>query len=282
MSGSADPHAGRSDDATLSQEAVASAARSLDAAEAARDQVHLLTDMHPAMTMADAYAIQAAWVAMKRDRGDVQTGWKIGLTSKAMQAALSIDIPDSGVLLRSMAFADGATIPAGRFIQPRIEAEIAFVMKHDVDPQHVTPQTLLEATDHIAPVLEILDTRIFRQDPVSGRLRTVLDTISDNAANGGYVLGTPFRGFRDHDLRWIGAIVARDGEVEETGLGAGVLGDPLVSLAWLCKRLALYGSRVEAGQIILSGSFIRPIEAPSGVHIHADFGVLGTIECRFG
>lgn len=266
---------------SLDQSTIEAAAAALDAAERDRVQIPLLSDDHPGMTMDDAYAVQAEWVRRKRAAGDDLVGFKIGLTSKAMQAALSIDIPDSGVLLQSMVFENGARIPPDRFIQPRIEAEIAFVMKAPLSGRKLTGADILAATDYIAPALEILDTRITRKDPRSGRLRTVLDTISDNAANAGIVMGAPCHDFHSVDLRWVGAIVARDGEVEETGLGAGVLNDPLLSVSWLADRLATYGDRIEAGQIILSGSFIRPVEAPPGSLITADFGPLGAVECQF-
>ncbi|MBB6123080.1 2-oxo-hepta-3-ene-1,7-dioic acid hydratase [Sphingobium subterraneum] len=265
---------------TLSRDAVQAAADALDSAERSRTQIRLLTDTHPDMTMDDAYAVQEAWVQKKVAGGDPVVGWKIGLTSKAMQAALSIDIPDSGVLLDSMKFANGADIARERFIQPRIEAEIAFVMR-DAVPADASPAQILAATDYVAPALEILDTRIFRKDPVSGRLRTVLDTISDNAANGGIVMGDAIRDFANRDLGWVGAIVSRNDEVEETGLGAGVLGDPLVSVAWLAQRLGAYGQHIEAGQIVLSGSFIRPVEAPPGSRIVGDFGPWGKVTCSF-
>lgn len=265
---------------TLGDEAIKSAAIALAGAERSGKQIRLLSEDHPSITMDDAYAIQAEWVRMKRAAGDPVIGWKIGLTSKAMQAALQIDIPDSGVLLGSMSFPNGAIVPSGRFIQPRVEAEIAFVMKRDLAPDF-TPQQIADATDYIAPALEILDTRITRIDPQTGRMRTVYDTIADNAANGGIVLGAPVHQFRPEDLCWIGAIVSRDGEVEETGLGAGVLGDPLVSVSWLAQRLADYGQTIEKGQIVLSGSFIRPIEAPSGSRITGDFGAFGRVEIAF-
>jgi 2-oxo-hept-3-ene-1,7-dioate hydratase len=261
---------------------IRAAAAALDKAERSQVQISLLSADFPTMTMDDAYAIQAEWVRQKRAGGDDIIGFKIGLTSKAMQAALSIDIPDSGVLLRSMLFENGADIPPNRFIQPRVEAEIAFLTKAPLSGRNLTRADILAATDSIAPALEILDTRITREDPRSGRLRTVFDTISDNAANAGIVLGKPLHDFQAIDLRWIGAIVTRDGEVEETGLGAGVLNDPLLSVSWLADRLAAYGDRVEAGQIVLSGSFIRPVEAPAGSRICADFGPLGDVTCRFG
>lgn len=265
---------------TLGDDAVRAAALALDGAERTREQIRLISENHPAMTMDDAYAIQAEWVRMKQEAGDGVVGWKIGLTSKAMQSALSIDIPDSGVLLQSMVFENGASIPRDRFIQPRIEAEIAFVMKAPLSAD-ASPEAILAATDYVAPALEILDTRIFRKDPVSSRLRTVFDTISDNAANGGVVLGDPIGDLDALDLRWMGSIVSRNGEVEETGLGAGVLGNPLISMSWLVQRLAAYGDRIEPGQIILSGSFIRPVEAVPGSHIVGDFGAFGKVECHF-
>jgi 2-oxo-hept-3-ene-1,7-dioate hydratase len=266
---------------TLDDAAIADAANALAAAERDRSQIRLLSETYPGMTMDDAYAIQAALVQMKQAAGDPMIGWKIGLTSKAMQAALSIDIPDSGVLLGSMAFPSGADIPAGRFIQPRVEAEIAFVMKETIDPARASAEAILAATDYVAPALEILDTRITRLDPHSGRPRTVCDTIADNAANGGIVMGEPVRDLAGLDLRFVGAVVSRNNEVEETGLGAGVLGDPLQSLVWLVERLAAYGDRIEAGQIVLSGSFIRPVEAPPGSRFIGDFGGFGRVSCCF-
>lgn len=266
---------------TLDAEAVLAAARALDRAERSRGQIMLLSEGHPGMTMADAYAVQAEWVRAKVAAGDPVVGRKIGLTSKAMQLALAIDIPDSGVLLESMVFQNGATIPAGRFIEPRVEAEIAFVTKAPLTADALSPERILAATAYVAPAIEILDTRVIRRDPRSGRARTVVDTIADNAANAGVILGPPIHDLSTLDLRWIGAVVSRDGEVEETGLGAGVLDDPLRSVAWLVKRLASYGDGIGAGQIILSGSFIRPVEAPPGSHIVADFGGFGSVECRF-
>ncbi len=265
----------------ISAEAVAAAAAALNDAEKSRRQIGLLSLQHPGMDMDDAYAVQAAWVKRKLADGRRIIGRKIGLTSKAMQSALNIDIPDSGVLFDDMLFENGGTVPKGRFIQPRIEAEIAFVMKAPLAGPGVTPEDVLRATDYVQPSLEILDTRILRVDPASKKTRTVFDTIADNAANAGLVLGGEKRSPRDVDLRWAGSIVYRDGEVEETGLGAGVLDDPALSMAWLANRLALYGDRIEAGEIVLSGSFIRPIEAPSGCSIRADYGALGELTLHF-
>ena len=265
----------------MKPEEIQAAAGQLDQAEKTRSQIGLLSLQDPSITMNDAYAIQAAWVKLKVASGRVVKGWKIGLTSKAMQSALNIDIPDSGVLFDDMFFDDGAIISAERFIQPRIEAEIAFIMKAPLSGPNTTVANVLAATEWVAPSLEILDTRILRIDPTSKKTRTVLDTISDNAANAGIVLGEQRHKPSAFDLRWVGAIVKRDSEVEETGLGAGVLNDPMLGIAWLANRLAQYGQSIQAGDVVLSGSFIRPIESTHGCLIEADFGAFGSVSCRF-
>jgi 2-oxo-hept-3-ene-1,7-dioate hydratase len=231
--------------------------------------------------MDDAYAIQAAGVQCKIAAGRKSIGWKIGLTSKAMQYALNIDIPDSGVLLDDMMFENGATIPKGRFIQPRIEAELAFVIKAPLKGPDVTVFDVLNATDYVTPALEILDTRIVRVDPVTKKPRTVCDTIADNAANAGIVTGGRAMRPDQVDMRWIGAILHRNAEVEETGLGAGVLNQPARAVAWLANRLAKYGQGIEQGEVVLAGSFIRPVEARSGDTIVGDFGPYGAVSLYF-
>lgn len=258
---------------------IQAAARALYEAERTGTQMGLLSVAYPEITMDDAYAIQAALVAQKLAAGRHTIGWKIGLTSRAMQMALGIDIPDSGVLLNDMAFANGAHIPKGSFIAPRVEAEIAFVMKAPLKGR-VDRATVMAATDYVAPAIEILDTRILRADPATGQPRKIYDTISDNAANAGVILGEG-RFDPATDLRWIGAIASANGQVEETGLGAGVLNDPLEGIIWLAARMERYGQEIAPGQIILSGSFIRPLECPPGTDIEADFGPWGRVSCHF-
>jgi 2-oxo-hept-3-ene-1,7-dioate hydratase len=256
-------------------------AEALVQAERTGKQRGLISLAHPNAGLDDAYAIQAALIRRKLAAGRRGIGWKIGLTSRAMQEALKITTPDSGVLLDDMLFHDGATIPKGRFIQPRIEAEIAFLMKAPLAGAATTRAEVLAATEAVAPSLEILDTRILRADPATGRARTIVDTIADNAANAGIVLGRQRHAPGALDLRWTGAIVKRDGVVEETGLGAGVLDDPVTGILWLVHRLARYGQGLSAGDIVLSGSFIRPIECPPGTRIEADFGAFGHITLTF-
>lgn len=259
----------------------ARAASDLLAAEKNLSQIGLLTLRHPEMGMNDAYEVQNAIYRAKLAEGRGVIGWKIGLTSKAMQYALNIDIPDSGILFDDMAFEDGATVPQGRFIQPRIEVEIAFVMKAAVGGENVSREEVIAATGFVSPAIEILDTRIQRVDPETGKPRTVFDTISDNAANAGIVLGPQKHAVDAFDLRWVGALAFRNGEIEETGLGAGVLNDPVESVVWLARRMAQYGQSIEPGQVILSGSFIRPVECPSGTKIDADFGPFGSVSVSF-
>lgn len=265
----------------MTPDQITAAARALLAAEETRQQIGLLSLGHPGMTLDDAYAVQAELVAQKLAQGRTRIGWKIGLTSRAMQEQLKIDTPDSGVLLDDMLFPDGATVPKGRFIQPRVEAEIAFLMATDLSGPDVTRETVIAATAHVAPALEILDTRILRADPATGKARVIVDTVSDNAANAGIVLGQSRHRVTAHDLRWIGAIVKRDGVVEETGLGAGVLDDPITGIIWLVQRLAQYGQGLKAGDIVLSGSFVRAIEAPPGSRFTADFAAFGQVTINF-
>ncbi|MEM6461437.1 MAG: 2-oxo-hept-4-ene-1,7-dioate hydratase [Pseudomonadota bacterium] len=266
---------------TLSSGQIDTAAEDLFRAEQTGKQIGLLSSRYQGMTMDDAYAVQDALASRKLASGRTVIGWKIGLTSKAMQDALKIDIPDSGILFDDMMFEDGGTVPAGRFIQPRIEAEIAFFMRTPLSGAGVTAEAVLSATDYVVPSLEILDTRILRADPETGNTRSIVDTISDNAANAGLVLGSKRHAPGDIDLRWTGAIVMRNGEVEETGLGAGVLNDPVAGIVWLVERLSRYGQSIRAGDVVLSGSFIRPIEARSGDEFFADFGPFGTVSQRF-
>lgn len=261
-------------------EEIEAAAADLLAAEATRRQIGLLSLRHPDITLEEAYAIQATQTARKLAEGRKIIGWKIGLTSRVMQEALGIETPDSGILYDDMLFPHGGTVPAGRFIQPRVEAEIAFVMRSPL-AGGVTRAEVLAATESVAPSLEILDTRILRMDPETRQTRKIFDTVAANAANAGIVLGAERHAPGDVDLRWTGAIVRRDGEVVVTGLGAAVLDDPVMGIVWLARRLGRFGQGIEAGQVILSGSFIAPIECPSGTAIEADFGAFGAVAISF-
>ena len=265
---------------TLSPEQITKAAAALDAAEQSRTQIRPLTLELSSMDMADAYAVQAAWMDLKRARGAKVAGYKIGLTSRAMQQAMNIDTPDYGVLLDEMAFENGANIPAADFLDPRIEAEFAFVMKKTLFGD-VSVEDVIDATDYVVPALELISARSVRTDPETGYTRNVYDTIADNAANAGFIPGDKRADPKDIDLRWAGALLYHNDTIEETGLGAAVMDHPAHGIRWVCKRFAEHGIGLEPGHFVLSGSFTRPVAVAAGDRIRADYGPLGEIEISF-
>lgn len=260
---------------------IAALAAELDRAERDRTQLSQLSIRHPDMTIEDAYAVQRAWTARKIADGRKPIGHKIGLTSRAMQRSSNIDEPDYGLLLDDMLFPDGRDIPVERFIVPRVEVELAFRLKHPLSGPDCTLFDVLDATDYIVPAIEIIDARIEQVDKATGTTRKVFDTISDNAANAGLVLGgRPVRPM-DVDLRWVSALIFRNGVIEDSGVAAAVLGHPAHGPAWLANKLHPYGETLEPGEIILGGSFTAPVPARAGDSFHVDFGPLGTISVRF-
>ncbi len=256
-------------------------ARRLDEAERTRQQIRQFSLEYPEMTVEDGYAIQKAWVDLKLARGRTIKGHKIGLTSKAMQQASNITEPDYGSLLDDMFFENGSTIPAERFIVPRVEVELAFVLASRLSGPDCTLSDVLSATEYVVPAVEIIDARIQRVDPETNVTRKVTDTISDNAANAGLILGgRPLRP-ADVDLRWVAALCYRNGEIEVSGVAAAVLDHPANGIAWLANKLAPHGVALEAGEVVLSGSFVSPVPARPGDAFHVDFGPHGLVSCHF-
>ena len=266
---------------TLSAEQVCECAVRIDDAERHRLQIRQLSIEFPAMTIEDAYAVQHEWVSMKLARGDRLRGHKVGLTSRAMQMSSQIDEPDFGDLLDDMFFDPGSTLPAGHFIVPRVEVELAFVLRRRLQGPRCKLGNVLAATEYVTPAIEIIDARIQQVDPATGAPRRVTDTISDNAANAGVVLGGHRIAPSEVDLRWIPALCYRNGVIEESGVSAAVLDHPGNGVAWLANKLATYSRTLEAGQVVLAGSFVRPIPARSGDDFRAEFGALGTISLSF-
>ncbi|HVR33726.1 MAG TPA: fumarylacetoacetate hydrolase family protein [Acidimicrobiia bacterium] len=257
----------------IPEEGRRAASRSLLAAERDRRQVPGPSRSWPDITLDDAYAIAAMGIASKLAQGAELRGRKVGLTSRAMQRSSAIDEPDFGVLLADMFFEDGARIARDAYCVPRVEMELAFVMGRSlVGP--VTRAEVLAATDHILPAIELIDARA--EDP-----RTVFDTVSDNGAAAGVILGSDKMRPTDVDLRWVGGILESNGAVEETGLAAGVLGHPADAVVWLADKLAGFGQTIEAGELVLTGSFVRPVWAEAGTVIVADFGDWGTVHVSF-
>jgi len=261
--------------AGLSDGQIRAEAELLDTAEREHRQVRQTTGVHPHMTIDEAYRVQAAWLDIRQARGERVVGHKIGLTSRAMQQAMNIDTPDSGFLTDTMVFAPGEPIAAADFCDLRLEVELAFVLADDLHGSGLSVDDVLDATDHVTAAVELIASRTPRTDPATGRTRTVVDTIADNAADAGIVTGGHSMGPRDADLRWVGAIACRNGVVEETGLAAGVLDHPANGIVWLARRYAGQGRSLRAGQVILSGSFTRPMPVAPGDDFRFDFGPLG-------
>lgn len=265
----------------MEQQQIVQAAALLDQAERSREQVGQFSLAHPEMTIADAYAIQRAWVARKIQGGRKLVGHKIGLTSRAMQVTSNITEPDYGALLDDMLFDEGSDIPINRFIVPRIEVELAFILGKPLKGPNVSVLDVLDATEWVIPALEIIDARIQQIDPQTGTTRNVFDTISDNAANAGVVMGGRAVRATEIDLRKVPAVLYRNGVIEESGVSAAVLNHPAKGVAWLANKLAAYDVTLEPGQIILSGAFTRPVPVHPGDTFHVDYDRLGCVACRF-
>ena len=269
----------------LTDEQIQQLADELHTSETSRVPVEHFSKRFPGMTIDDGYRISRAWVARQLGEGRRVIGHKIGLTSRAMQISSQIDEPDYGTLLDSMLFTatpgQVLEIPAHRFIAPRVEVELAFVLKAPLQGPGVTVEQVLAATDYITPAIEIIDARIEQFDRHTQLMRKVYDTISDNAANAGIVIGAHRADARATDRPWVGAILRQNGAVEETGLAAGVQGDPAIGIAWLANKLAPWGDSLQAGQIVLAGSFTRPVAAKAGDVFDADYGPLGRMTFKF-
>jgi 2-oxo-hept-3-ene-1,7-dioate hydratase len=265
----------------LSDDIIQALARQLYDARKQRVQLRHFSRQYPQMTIDDGYAIQRAWVALELADGRVIKGRKIGLTSRAMQQASQITEPDYAPLMDDMFFESGTDIAIDRFIAPRIEVELAFILGRPLKGPGVTLFDVLSATDYVTPAIEIIDARIEQFDRDTRVMRKVFDTISDFAANAGIVLGgRPVRPM-DVDLRWVGALLHKNGVIEETGLAAAVLNHPAHGVAWLANKIARHGEQLDAGDVVLAGSFTRPTSAVRGDSLHADYGALGSISLRF-
>ena len=264
----------------LSTETIAALARQLYDARKQRTPLRHFSAQHPGMSIDDGYAIQRAWVALELADGRLIKGRKIGLTSRAMQLSSQITEPDHAPLMDDMFFEAGTDIPFSRFIAPRVEVELAFILGKPLKGPGVTLFDVLSVTDYVSPAIEIIDARIEQFDRDTKAPRKVFDTISDFAANAGIVLGgRPVRPL-DVDLRWVGAMLFKNGVIEETGLAAGVLNHPGNGVAWLANKLKRQGEHLNAGEVVLAGSFTRPATAVAGDSFHADYGPLGAVSFR--
>lgn len=266
---------------TLSVDVIADLAGKLYQARKSRVQLRHFSGLHPGMTIEDGYSIQREWLRLEQSEGRTVVGRKIGLTSRAMQQATQITEPDYAPLLDDMVFEQGTDLPFDRFIAPRVEVELAFVLGKQLRGPGVGLLQVLDATDYVVPAVEIIDSRIEQFDRETKVMRKVTDTISDFAANAGIIMGGRPVKPDQVDLRWVGALLHKNGVIEESGLAAAVLNHPATGVAWLANKIAAHGEHLLAGQIILAGSFTRPTFAARGDTFHVDYGPLGSIPFRF-
>jgi 2-oxo-hept-3-ene-1,7-dioate hydratase len=260
---------------TLPAETIARLAAELAEAERTRSVMPRITARYPDATIEDSYAIQGVWRDSQLAAGRTLVGRKIGLTSKAMQQATGITEPDYGVMFDDTVYRSGDDIPFDHFSNVRVEVELAFALKTPLEGPDCTLAQVLAAVDYVAPALEVLNSHIELEG------RTIVDTISDNAAYGAMVLGDVHMHPDEIDLRWVPGVLSRNGQIEETGVAAGVLGHPATGVAWLANKFHQHGQRLEAGEIILAGSFTRPMWVQRGDTVLCDYREMGTIECRF-
>ena len=265
----------------LDKATIDSLARAYHAAERERRRTRAPSVLHPGFTTEDAYAVQRRWVEIKVAEGNLIKGHKIGLTSRAMQRSSNINEPDYGSLMADMFYGDGAEIPVNRFIQPRLECELGFVMGRRLKGPNATIFDVLSAVDYIVPSCEIVDGRTYREDPETGQPRCVLDSIADNAGNAALIVGgRPIKPM-EVDLRWVAALCYRNNIIGESGVAASVLNHPANGVAWLANKLAPFDIALEPGQFVLGGSFTSTVEAHAGDTFHVDYGPLGSVVCRF-
>jgi 2-keto-4-pentenoate hydratase len=260
---------------TTGEAALPTLADELALAERERAPVTPLSERVEGLSAADAYAVQRLNVERRLREGDVLVGHKIGLTSAPMQRLLGVDEPDFGALLGSMRVEDGDSVPIAELIQPKIEAELAFVMREDLAGPGVDALGVARATAGVAPALEIIDSRV-----AEWRIGLV-DTVADNASSARFVVGpvvTPLAGL---DLRLLGVVVTRGGALVDTGAGAAALGSPLRCVAWLANRLAEFGQGLRAGDVVLSGALHAAVPVQWGEVVRAEFARLGSVSVRF-
>ncbi|OYX29711.1 MAG: hypothetical protein B7Y99_12735 [Caulobacterales bacterium 32-69-10] len=250
-------------------------------AAATHRQIRSLVHDHPEMDMDDAYAVQHAWAEARLAEGGRLVGYKVGLTTPSVQRACAITEPAYGHLFADMVFPQGGTFPMRPFFEPRVETELAFVMKTDLPGPDCTAEIAMAAVGHIVPAIEIVDMRFLLKDEESGAARGTLDAVADNTSSALIVLGDEEFAPGAVDRRWSSAILHRNGVAETSGVAGVVLGDPAQSLAWLANALHRRGQRLMAGQVVMSGSFITPFPAAGGDRFLADFGPLGTLAVAF-
>ncbi|ADC50571.1 2-hydroxypenta-2,4-dienoate hydratase [Alkalihalophilus pseudofirmus OF4] len=244
-------------------------------AEKNRAGIAALTEQNPSFSTEDAYAVQLEIIKQKTENGQTIVGKKIGLTSVAMQKLLGVDEPDYGHLLNEMVVENGGELSFGKVMQPKVEGEIAFILKEDLKGPNVTALDVVLATDYVLPALEIVDSRV-----KDWKIK-LQDTIADNASCGQYVLGGKPVTLDQVDLSQLGMVLMKNGEIVNTGVGAAVMGHPANCVAWLANKLSEYDISLKAGEVILSGALSAAVNAEPGDTFTAKLAHLGEVSISF-
>lgn len=250
-------------------------AEMLRKAEANKKPLEPITKNHPEITIGDAYQIQLKNVDFRKTKGQRVLGKKVGLTSKAMQKMLSVNEPDYGHLFSDMVFSEEEAIVMEKFLQPKIEAELGFVLKEDLSGPGINILDVLKATEVIVPVLEIIDSRIG-----DWKIK-IQDTIADNGSSAGLIIGTSLAPPDWFDLKRIGMVLRKNGVIVDTATGAAVMGNPAYAVAWLGNKLSEFNLKLKAGELVLAGSLTGALDIEKGDYFEASFDNLGEVRARF-
>lgn len=261
--------------ARLSEQTIESISRDLYSAERDKRTLRPITETYPEIDIDTAYKIQLGLIQLKDADGKKIVGKKIGLTSKAMQKMLNVDQPDYGHIFDNMVLQDGVVFRVAELIQPKIEPEIAFILDCEIKGPGVTPMQVLAATRFVVPALEIIDSRI------EGWRIKLCDTIADNASSARVVLGCSPKRVDERDLKLVGMILEKNGDIVQTGAGGAVLGHPAVAVAWLANAVGRFGVSLNAGDIIMPGALCGAVDVGAGDLLQASFDGLGTVSVRF-
>ncbi len=250
-------------------------AADLAQAERSREPIVPLTAAYPDIDIVDAYEIQLINIRQRVAEGARVLGHKVGLSSKAMQQMMGVDEPDYGHLLDEMQVFEDTPVQAGRYLYPRVEVEVGFILADDLPGADCTEDDVLAATEALVPSIELIDTRI-----IDWKIK-LCDTIADNASSAGFVLGEARVSPADVDVQMIEAVLTRNGDLVAEGRSDAVLGNPVTAVAWLARKVESFGVRLKKGDIVLPGSCTRAIDVRAGDEFVADFAGLGAVRLSF-
>lgn len=259
----------------MNQQLIQKLGQGLYQAAKTRKSMAVISKAYPEFSIEDAYRIQREMLGCYLADGYHFSGRKVGMTSEAMRQQFEINEPDYGYLLEELKFENNAYLPMEQFLEPMVEAEIAFMLKEDLDKEEVTAEDVLDATEYVVAACEIIDARTQHFDT------TIADSVSDNASFAAYVLGDTVLDPRERDMSLIGMVVEKNGRQITTSSGASVMGDPANAVAWLANRMKALGEPLRKGELILSGSFVSAIAVQAGDQVRIKYGGLGEMRVNF-